>query len=178
MQVRGIMCLLAAACLSMPLSSLAAYKAGPHQWDVKGGNLVLMSGVMTDHAVEAYFNYTFYFNNVIDKTVYQVPILKGRDQRKFDLTVIGSGDGEISAQDVKVVTRRDSIYLLVGEKGGDNAPYGAGPVDVRVYRLVEGNDGEWAYYFNPTRTDHFPAKSNYTVERAMTETEKRIANGE
>ncbi|KVO91546.1 hypothetical protein WL01_15375 [Burkholderia ubonensis] len=178
MRVRRIVCVLAAACLAMPLGSMAAYKAGAHQWDVKGGRLVVMSGVMSDHAVEAYFNYTFYFDSAVDKKLYQVPILKGRAQQKFDLTIIGSGDGEISAQDVKVVTSRDSTYLLVGEKGGDNAPYGAGPVDVRVYKLVEGNDGDWAYYFQPIRTDRYPMKKNYTVEQAIAESEKRIASGE
>ncbi|MFM0737750.1 hypothetical protein PQQ51_10960 [Paraburkholderia xenovorans] len=157
-----------ALCAYSAMAAAGPYKSGIHQWDVKDGKLTLMSGVMTDNAVQTYLNYTFYLENARDKTLYQVPVVDGKDTSKFKLTITESSAGDDAVQDATIVTRQDT-WLLIGEKDTGTDPSATAPVSVRVYKLVSGYDGDWAYSFQLTRTVRYAKAKRYTVEKALSE---------
>ncbi|WP_322095522.1 hypothetical protein [Paraburkholderia bannensis] len=144
------------------------YQAGVHQWNVKDGKLTLMSGVMTDNAAQSYLNYTFYLVNAHDKTQYQVPVVDDKDSSKFRLTITESSTGDDANEDATVVAKQDT-WLLIGEKETSVDAAAPGPVNVRVYKLVSGNDGDWAYSFQLTKTVRYAKAKRYTVEKALAE---------
>jgi hypothetical protein len=160
--------MLAALCAYSATAAAGPYKAGMHQWDVKDGKLTLMSGLMTDNAVQTYLNYTFYLESTRDKTQYQVPVLDGKDPSRFRLTITESSTGDEAIQDATVVAKQNT-WLLIGEKETGEDASAAASVSVRVYKLVSGYDGDWAYSFQLAKTVRYAKAKRYTVEKALSE---------
>lgn len=150
------------------IAAAGPYQAGVHQWNVKDGKLTLMSGVMTDNAAQRYLNYTFYLVSSNDKTQYQVPVVDDKDSSKFRLTITESSTGDDANEDATVVAKQNT-WLLIGEKETGVDAAAPGPVNVRVYKLVSGNDGDWAYSFQLAKTVRYAKAKRYTVEKALAE---------
>jgi hypothetical protein len=143
------------------------YPAGVHEWRNSEGKLILMSGIMTDNAVQVYLNYSFYFETLKNKTLYQIPLIDGGDQSKYRLTVTESSNGDAAFEDALLVQRGKEVWLLVGEQEGDSGAELSAEVTVRTYKLVAGGDGDWAYYFKLIKSERHSGSKSYTVEKAL-----------
>lgn len=161
--------LLFALCAYSAICTAGPYRSGVHQWEITEGKLTLMSGVMTDNAVQTYLNYTFYLEGMRDKTLYQVPVVDSKDSSKFRLTVAESSTGDEAIQDATIVTKQKNTWLLIGEKSTTEDASAPAPVTVRIYKLVAGYDGDWAYSFQFAKAVHYAKAKRYTVEKALSE---------
>ena len=167
---RRLLAWLSAGILALSASAIAGpYTAGVHQWTNADGKLTLMSGVMTDHAVQYFLKYTFYFESSADKKLYQVPLVDGKDRSKYRLTITESTNGDTAYEDASVIQKGQAIWLLVGERQLEPGEELSGPVTVSAYKLIEGNDTDWAYYFRLVKTVRHSGTNGYTVEKALTD---------
>ncbi|CAB3707032.1 hypothetical protein [Trinickia soli] len=155
------LCALSGAAMAGP------YTAGVHQWTNADGKLVLMSGAMTDNAAQYFLKYTFYFEASADKKLYQIPLVDGKDQSKYTLTVTESSDGDSAFEDASIVQKDAATWLLIGERETEPGDERSGPVAVKTYKLIAGNDGKWAYYFQLEKTTRHAGANGYTVEKAL-----------
>lgn len=145
------------------------YAAGVHQWTNADGKIVLMSGAMTDNAAQYFLKYTFYFEASADKKLYQIPLVDGKDQSKYTLTVTESSDGDSAFEDASIVQKGAATWLLIGERETEPGDERSGPVTVKTYKLIAGNDGKWAHYFQLVKTNRHSGANGYTVEKALSD---------
>ena len=159
----------ASLCALSGVAMAGPYTAGVHQWTNADGKLVLMSGAMTDNAAQYFLKYTFYFEASADKKLYQIPLVDGKDQSRYTLTVTESSDGDSAFEDASIVQKGPDTWLLIGERETEPGEERSGPVTVRTYKLVAGNDGKWAYYFQLQKTHRHAGANGYTVEKALSD---------
>jgi hypothetical protein len=159
----------------------AEYKSGITGWPVKNGRLILVSGILFDNSHLYYHNYSFYLIGRSDNTegksdsFFMIPIVKNKTDpdacKGYDLNFSTFNIGEDTITDALVVTRAGNAWFVTAHKKG----YEASPrtVTTKIYRLFEGGEAEWAYYFAPISGGKTYPES-YTVEQALSEAAKNL----
>ena len=145
------------------------YADGAHHWNNAEGKLTLMSGLLSDNAVQMNLKYTFYFEAAGKKPLYQVPLVDGKNQSKYALTVTEATLGDVTLEDASIVQNGNAIWLLVAERETEPGDEFSGAVTTKTYKLISGNDGNWAYYFQLVKTIRHAGTQGYTVEKALKE---------
>lgn len=144
-------------------ASLSTYQQGMHQWQVKGGKLIVITGTYED--VTTYKrSLTFYLESKPGEDWRHVPVITSETDQ--DKTWFSISQGEQTVADALVVPRAGTVELVVAK----TKPGGLGPVTVRWYRLAEYSDENPygpAYYFKKTSTASYPASAKLTVEQVL-----------
>lgn len=144
-------------------ASLSTHEQGMHQWRVKGGKLILITGTYQD--VTTYKrSLTFYLESKPGEDWMHVPVITSETDQA--MTWLSISQGEQTVADAVVVPRAGSVELLVAE----TKPGGPAAVTVRWYRLAEYSDENPygpAYYFKKTSTASYPASARLTVEQVL-----------
>lgn len=158
--------LAASMALAMPASGgrgLSTQQQGLHQWPVKGGKLILVTGTYQD-ATTYKRSLTFYLESRAGADWLHVPIITSETDQ--DTTWFSVAQGEQTVADAVVLPRAGTVDLVMG----DTKPGGPGPVTVRRYRLSEYSDDQPygpAYYFKKTSSATYPASARLTVEQVL-----------
>lgn len=143
---------------------LSTLQQGMHQWQVKGGKLILITGTYQD--VTTYKrSLTFYLESKPGDDWLHVPVITSETDQ--DTTWFSISQGEQTVADALVVPRAGTVELVVAETKAGTGP---GPVSVRWYRLAEYSDENPygpAYYFKKTSTASYPASAKLTVEQVL-----------
>jgi hypothetical protein len=154
------------AIAAAPASATAAVSSqqqGMHQWQVKGGKLILIVGTYQD--VTTYKrSLTFYLEGKPGEEWMHVPVIGGPAEQ--DLTWFSISQGEQTVADAAVVPRAGSVELVVAE----TKPGGRAPVTVRWYRLAEYSDDNPdgpAHYFKKISSSSYPTSAKLTVEQVL-----------
>lgn len=144
-------------------ASLSTHQQGMHQWQVKGGKLILITGTYQD--VTTYKrSLTFYLESKPGDDWMHVPVITSETDQ--DTTWFSISQGEQTVADALVVPRAGTVELVVA----DTKAGGPGPVSVRWYRLTEYSDENPygpAYYFKKISTASYPASARLTVEQVL-----------
>jgi hypothetical protein len=144
-------------------ASLSTHQQGMHQWPVKGGKLILITGTYQD--VTTYKrSLTFYLESKPGDDWLHVPVITSETDQ--DTTWFSISHGEQTLVDALVVPRAGTVELVVA----DTKMGGPGPVSVRWYQLAEYSDENPygpAYYFKKTSTKSYPASAKLTVEQVL-----------
>lgn len=144
-------------------ASLSTQQQGMHQWQVKGGKLILITGTYQD--VTTYKrSLTFYLESKPGKEWLHVPIITSESEQ--DTTWFSISQGEQTVADAVVLPRDGSVELVVAE----TKPGGPAAVTVRRYRLAEYSDENPygpAFYFKKTSSSSYPASAKLTVEQVL-----------
>jgi hypothetical protein len=144
-------------------ASLSTQQQGLHQWQVKGGKLILVAGTYQD--VTTYKrSLTFYLENKPGEEWLHVPVINSETDQ--DTTWFSISQGEQTVADAVVVPRAGTVDLVVAE----TKPGRPSAVAVRWYRLAEYSDENPygpAYYFKKTSSASYPASAKLTVEQVL-----------
>ncbi|MBI0329494.1 hypothetical protein [Burkholderia plantarii] len=174
---RVMAAVLAAAALGMLAHGAAhaeQYQSGATRWDIKGGKLMMVAGVLDDNSRLHYLNYAFYVQ-AGDNALYLAPIVddpKKLNDYRLNFSTFNGG-GEILT-DAVVAVKGASTYLVTAHKDAVHGYNRPAAVTTRTYRLVEGDEAQWRWYFAPVAQGAYSEQQNYTVERALAETAKAL----
>ncbi|WP_232456022.1 hypothetical protein [Burkholderia ubonensis] len=164
------------AVAALPLRSAHAeqYESGAIRWKVGDGTLLLAAGVLADNARLRYLNYTFYLQTG-DHTLYLIPIVNDKKKlNDYQLSFNTFNGGEDTITDALVSVKGENVYLVTAHKDAARGYGQPGAVTTKTYRLFAGGEAEWTYYFAPVAEGKYSVQQDYTVERALSETAKRL----
>lgn len=144
-------------------TSLSSQQQGMHQWQVKGGKLILITGTYQD--VTTYKrSLTFYIESKPGEDWMHVPVITSETDQ--DTTWFSISQGEQTVADAVVVPRAGTVELVVAE----TKPGKPAPIAVRWYRLAEYSDENPygpAHYFKKISAANYPANPKLTVEQVL-----------
>ncbi|PCE23140.1 hypothetical protein BWP39_25990 [Paraburkholderia acidicola] len=156
------------------LTHAEQYQSGVTSWQVKEGKLMLVAGVLTDNSRLYYLNYSLYLEEP-DKALVMIPIVKDETRlHDYDLHFnTFNGGGEIIS-DAMVVVKGENTWFVTAHKKAMQGYGSPGSITTQTYRLFHGGEVQWKYYFVPVARSEYTEQKNYTVERALSETERTL----
>jgi hypothetical protein len=145
-------------------AALSTQQQGLHQWQVKDGKLILVTGTYQD-ARTYKRSLTFYLESKPGEEWLHVPVITSETEEA--MTWLSISQGEQTVADAVVVPRAGSVELVVAATKPGNT---TAAVAVRWYRLSEYSDENPygpAYYFKKTSERTYPASAKLTVEQVL-----------
>lgn len=143
--------------------AVSTHQQGRHEWQVKGGTLILITGVYQNPTTYKR-SLTFYLESKPGADWLHVPVITSETDQ--DTTWFSIAQGEQTVADAVVIPRAGGVELVVAE----TKPGGLAAVAVRRYRLSEYSDENPygpAYYFKKMSTTSYPASARLTVEQVL-----------
>ncbi|SAK97294.1 hypothetical protein AWB81_05469 [Caballeronia arationis] len=136
------------------------YESGVTRWRISDGQLMLVAGVLTDDSRLYYMNYSFYLQLSNEKVV-MIPLVKNRSRMNdysLNFSTFNGGDDIITDAMVAVVGRQ--AYLVTAHKNATLGYGRPGLVTTETYKLFEGDEAEWKYYFAPIAHGQYSEQKN------------------
>lgn len=161
------------ACLAALPSAAHEYAPGMRQWKVKGGNLTLVSSVVTNGMALYAHNYNLYFQRNGDKDWYHIPLLDKEKPGEYELNLTSKAKDERMVRDARLVVGKNEIYLLRARSLRED-DFEDAPIVVTKYRFVATEGEDWPYLFRLISSKTHPAKKDVGVDRILQQEAQRL----
>lgn len=149
------------------------YSPGLHQWKVKGGTVIVTSGLVTNNQALYVHNYNFYFQKDGEKDWYQIPLLDKSKPGDYELSVTSKAKGERMVKDSHLEIKNKQIYLLRAQSAREN-DFEDSPITVTKYRLVVSEGDDWPYSFEKVSSKSYPIMKGVGVDTVLKQEAQQI----
>jgi hypothetical protein len=149
------------------------YAPGIHQWQTKGGTIIVISGLVTNNQALYVHNYNFYFQREGENGWYQIPLLDKSKPGTYELSVTSKAKDERMVKDMRLEIREKQIYLLRAQSTRDD-DLNDSPITVTRYRLVAGDGDDWPYFFERTSSKTYPTMKDIGVDVVLKKEAQQI----
>lgn len=149
------------------------YAPGLHQWKVKEGTIIVVSGLLTNSMAVYAHNYNFYFQKDGDKTWYQIPLLDKSKPGSYELNLTTKAKDERMVRDARLEIRNKDIFLLRARSTRED-DFEDSPITVTKYRLVVTDGEDWPYLFEQVSSKTLPVVKNAGVDAVLKQEAKQI----
>ena len=139
------------------------YAPGMHQWKVKGGTVIITSGLLTNGMALYVHSYNIYFQRVNEKIWYQVPLLDKTKPGDYETNLISKAKEERMVKDARLEVRDKDVYLLRAHSAREN-DFEDSPITVTKYRLVATDEEDWPYSFQKISSKTYPIMKDVGVD--------------
>jgi|GEM_PF-6045974 len=149
------------------------YMPGMYQWEVKGGTIIITSGLLTNSMALYVHNYNFYFQKEGDKTWYQIPLLDKSKPGNYELNLTSKARDERMVKDARLEIRDKGIYLLRAQSARENDLEDS-PITVTKYQFVVTDGEDWPYSFQKISSKTYPVVRNQGMDAVLKEEARQI----